>query len=145
MWGIFCRILSVPQNIIMVLNNVMMWSSFYFILNRRPNPANAKVSGELWRCVQDWQIECNLMHLSKGSSINIRATSHTRLRACDHEIVRAQKKCPKARARHFQNQNCNHMSSSVVWSHMWLDPQLDAIPMRFFFIHVGSLHMIKYI
>jgi hypothetical protein len=34
---------------------------------------------------------------------------HTRSKSRDHEIVRAQKKCPKAVPRHFQNH--------VVWSH----------------------------
>ena len=59
---------------------------------------------------------------------------HTQAKSRDHKIVRAQKKCPKAVPRHFQNH--------VVWSRTLkfsVKPYVTGPS-----IHPGSSHMIKY-
>ena len=58
---------------------------------------------------------------------------HTWAKSHDHEIVRAQEKLSKGRPK---------TSPTVVWSHMWLDPQPNAILMNF--CSWGSSTMIKY-
>jgi hypothetical protein len=68
---------------------------------------------------------------------------HTWAKSRDHEIVRAQKKVSKS----CPNTSLTSYSvvmdqfSSVVWSHMWLGPQPNAISIYFY--SCGLSHTIK--
>ena len=51
------------------------------------------------------------------------------------------RKCLEAVPRHLQIMECGHRPSSVVWSHMWPGPPLDAISLNFY--SCGSSQVIK--
>ena len=67
---------------------------------------------------------------------------HTWAKSRDQSIVRAQKKVSKGRPNTPPKiMHCGHGPSSVVWSHMWLRPQPNAISMNFYLC--GFSHMVR--
>ena len=94
-----------------------------------------KFCGVLMMCI------VRMTQFRSQNRLALRATSHTSQRAMTMRLWGPKRKCPKAVPTHLHNYAVRHGPSSVVWSHMRLGPQSNAISMNFY--TRGSSHMIK--
>ena len=88
-----------------------------------------------------WTCVASTCRIVSAPNLHSRVTSHTSQEPWPWHCKSPKESAQRPPQHTSKIMKCDHRSSSVMWSHMWLDPQLNPISMNFY--SCGSSRMIK--